>query len=267
MRVSYGYKLKTFLLVAGMILFVSLSARGNEEKEAGTLLSRHRVIREDDIVFGNRESPVVVIEYFSPTCRHCALMHKKIFPVLREKYISADRIAYVMREFIGNKQDLDAAILARCSDNGSQYLKFMERILESQEAWAYGADYRKKLEQIAINVGVSADQYRKCLADDALINIFFENTKLAASKSGFIGTPTFVINGDLHNITSKEEIFTAIEEAMKNHTRIKTVADYVRLQIAEAITKSELYAEVEEVLAEVEELAREVNSYSVLYSG
>ncbi len=71
-------------------------------------------VDDNDMVLGNKKSNVIVVEYFSPTCPHCAYYHQTIFPELKKKYIDTNKIAYVVREFIATKQDLDAAILARC---------------------------------------------------------------------------------------------------------------------------------------------------------
>ena len=54
----------------------------------------------DDIVFGNKEAKVVVVEYFSPTCPHCVTYHKKIYPSIKSKFVDTGRIAYVIREFL-----------------------------------------------------------------------------------------------------------------------------------------------------------------------
>ena len=70
-------------------------------------------VDDNDMVLGNKKSNVIVVEYFSPTCPHCAYYHQTIFPELKKKYIDTNKIAYVVREFIATKQDLDAAILAR----------------------------------------------------------------------------------------------------------------------------------------------------------
>ena len=90
------------------------------------------VVSSDDIVIGDPKSKIVLVEYFAPTCPHCVHYHQKIFPEIKAKYIDTNKIAYVIREFIGNKQDLDATILARCSGHTDTYLKFLEVILISK---------------------------------------------------------------------------------------------------------------------------------------
>lgn len=149
----------------------------------------------DDIVLGNDDAKVVLVEYFSPTCPHCVNYHKRIFPEIKKKYIDNNKIQYVMREFIGNKQDLDATILARCLDDQDLYFKFMNVILEKQDSWAYSKNYREILTNIGAMGGVSAEQYAICLNDESKIKNFIENTKLVAKEPRFIGTPTFFVNG------------------------------------------------------------------------
>lgn len=152
-------------------------------------------IEEDDIVYGNRESKVVVIEYFSPTCPHCVTYHKKIFPEIRSKYIDTNKIAYISREFIGNKQDLDAAVLARCGGSIKSYDNFMQIFLEQQDSWAFSKNYREILTNIGTLGGIGPEKYAKCLNDEAKIQILMDNTLLVSKVPQFIGTPTFFING------------------------------------------------------------------------
>ncbi|MDP5110684.1 MAG: DsbA family protein, partial [Rickettsiaceae bacterium] len=149
----------------------------------------------DDIVLGNSNAKLVLVEYFSPTCPHCVNYHKRIFPEIKKKFIDTGQIQYIMREFIGNKQDLDATVLARCLGDQETYFKFMDIILEQQDNWAYNKNYREILTNIGIMGGVSAEQYAICLNDESKIKSLIENTKLVAQEPRFIGTPTFFING------------------------------------------------------------------------
>lgn len=169
-------------------------------------------IEADDLVLGNEKSKVVVMEYFSPTCPHCVAFRKKIFPELAKKYIDTNKIAYVTREFIGNKQDLDATILARCAGDVKSYDNFMKIILEQQDSWAFSKNYREILTNIGTLGGVNPEKYANCLNDEGKIQILMENTKLIAKEPQFIGTPAFFINGKKFNKPyTVEELSKAIE--------------------------------------------------------
>ncbi|MCF8495005.1 MAG: DsbA family protein [Rickettsiaceae bacterium] len=170
-------------------------------------------IEPDDMVLGNRNSKIVVVEYFSPTCPHCVTYHKRILPELKAKYIDTGKVAYVMREFIGNKQDLDATVLARCAGNLESYLNFIKVILEQQDNWAFGKNYREILTNIGTLGGVGPEKYANCLNDEAKIEILIENTRLISREPKFVGTPSFFINGKQF---TKPYTFEELSQAIEN---------------------------------------------------
>lgn len=153
-------------------------------------------IASDDMFIGNKDAKVVIVEYYSPTCPHCLGFHKRTFPEIKTKYIDTNKIAYVFREFIGTKQDLDASVLARCKGNLETYLKFMDVILQQQNNWAFSKNYREILTNIGQLGSVSAEEYAGCLNNEELVKSLMENTRIATRAPRFIGTPSFFINGN-----------------------------------------------------------------------
>lgn len=194
-----SWKRTVVLLLVTMIVNIILLNNVNAKEEATDLGSLSE-IATDDIVFGNRKAAVVVIEYFSPTCHHCASVHKKVFPGLKRKYIDTGIIAYVMREFVGNKQDFDASLLARCKGDTESYQTLTSHLLHTQDSWAYSKDYRANLYKIANEHGISDKQYDLCLNDDIKAKTLFEHAKLLVADDDFIGTPSFYINGKLFKV-------------------------------------------------------------------
>src|SRR5262245_55399639 len=56
-------------------------------------------INEDDVVLGQANAPVTLIEYASSTCPHCAEFHERVFEHLKANYIDTGKVKYVFREF------------------------------------------------------------------------------------------------------------------------------------------------------------------------
>lgn len=169
----------------------------------------------NDISLGHPNASVTIIEYFSPTCPGCAYYKQKVFPRIKELYIDTNKITYVMREFIANKQDLDASILARCSGNMNDFLNFIEVLLNRQNSWVFTKKYREILTNIGQLGGISPERYTKCLNDDSIKNILITNTKVATKSPQFIGTPTLFINGiQFNEAHSIEEISKAIDKVI-----------------------------------------------------
>ncbi|MFV9874537.1 MAG: DsbA family protein [Rickettsia conorii subsp. raoultii] len=172
-------------------------------------------VDDNDIVLGNKKSNVIVVEYFSPTCPHCAYYHQTIFPELKKKYIDTNKIAYVVREFIATKQDLDAAILARCKGDTNSFTQLHNIILIQQDKWAYSNKYRELLTDIGQLGGISPEEYKQCLNNDKITEILIANTNLVAKAPKFIGTPSFFVNGVQTGSYSIDTISTAVDKALE----------------------------------------------------
>jgi len=172
-------------------------------------------IHDNDIVMGNRSSKILLIEYSSLTCPHCAYFHKEVYPELKKKYIDTGKIAYVLREFVANKQDLDGAILSRCLDDKNDPLKLLSVLYAQQDNWAFNKNYRELLENIGQLAGISKDQFAECLARSELVQMLASNSRSITFYKEFVGTPAFVINGKMHKgIYDVETLSHAIDNAL-----------------------------------------------------
>jgi protein-disulfide isomerase len=172
-------------------------------------------VDDNDMVLGNKKSNVILVEYFSPTCPHCAYYHNTIFPELKKKYIDTNKIAYVVREFIATKQDLDAAILARCKGDINSFVQLHNIILQQQDKWAYSNKYRELLTDIGQLGGVPPEEYKQCLNSDKITETLISNTNFVAKTPKFIGTPSFFVNGIQTGNYSMDNISTALDKALE----------------------------------------------------
>ena len=163
-----------------------------------------------DIIIGDPNSKVQVIQYTSPTCTHCAYYNTTIFKYIKEKYVDTKKIAYIIREYISNKQDKDAAILCHCAGK-ERFLQFMNILYSTQSSWAYSTNYLESLVNIGKIGGVSEEQYKKCLDDKNLVDGLIGLTIEVSKQPKVVGTPVFFINGKLHeNAYSEKELSKAI---------------------------------------------------------
>lgn len=186
-----------------------------EEKSEEKPINVSFKVCDSDMVLGNKESKIVVVEYFSPTCPHCSYYHSTIFPEIKKKYIDTNKIAYVTREFIASKQDLDASILARCKGDINSFLQFHEITLKQQDKWAFSNKYRELLADIGQLGGVTPEEYKQCLSNDKITEILIANTNFVARSPKFIGTPSFFVNGVQTENYGIANISAAIDKAIE----------------------------------------------------
>ena len=144
---------------------------------------------------GPADARVVVTEWFSLTCSHCADFQKQTFPRVRTNLIETGRIRYVWRDFPLDQVALTAAMVSRSLPE-KQYEPFITALLASQDRWAFarGVNSTEELAKIAALAGMSRDTFNRTIADAGLKQaILMAQTE--GEKAGVQSTPAFVING------------------------------------------------------------------------
>lgn len=100
-----------------------------------------------DIVIGDANAPVEIIEYASLTCSHCATFHATTYPELKKAYLDTGKAKLVFRHFVMNRYDMIATMVARCG--GIEKAPAMVSvILENQARWL-NEDYLSHLTVMA----------------------------------------------------------------------------------------------------------------------
>ncbi len=150
-----------------------------------------------DMAIGAPEAPVSVIEYFSLTCPHCRDFHTETFPRLRTEYVETGKVRFIARDFPLNRPALDAAVLAHCA-GPERYFAFIETLFNTFDNWTRAADYLNALGQIGQLGGISEGQFRACLGDKTLETRILSSIRGAQENYDIKSTPSFVINGNMH---------------------------------------------------------------------
>ena len=152
-----------------------------------------------DMVKGNSDAKVTIVEYASFTCPHCATFHKEIFPQLREQYIDTGKVKFIYREVYFDAPGLWGGLLARCVSS-EKYFGVVDLLYKKQSKWASGSTEKEILNElfsIGRQVGMEDEQINECMQNKEkslqMIDAYLENSKIDKITS----TPSLVINGKL----------------------------------------------------------------------
>ncbi|MFT6077643.1 MAG: protein-disulfide isomerase [Rickettsiales bacterium] len=184
--------------------------------EAAELLK----ISQNDIVLGDKNAPVLVVEYASLSCPHCASFYKDGFEQFKKEYIDTGKAALIYRDFPLNKPAFDASLLALCqtqnkSKDSTQYYNFIKALFLTQESWAFTEEFSSKLETIAKLDGINNEEFKKCMQNEKLQNQILGHRLKASQVLKISSTPTFFINGEMLNgYGGYGDIKRAIEEKL-----------------------------------------------------
>ena len=87
-----------------------------------------------DRVLGRDDAPVVMVEYASATCPHCAEFHEKVLPLIKTEYIDTGKVRFIFSEFPLDKLAMGAFMLARCVHD-DKYFPTIDMMFRRQETW------------------------------------------------------------------------------------------------------------------------------------
>jgi protein-disulfide isomerase len=145
-----------------------------------------------DMAIGDAKAPVVIIEYASMTCPHCATFHATTYPELKKRYIETGKVRFIFREFPLDPLATAAFMLARCT-GPERYFAMIETLFEQQKAWVVQRPLQPLL-AIAKQAGFTEKSFNECLGDKK-IQEGIEEVRQRAIKLGVQSTPSFFING------------------------------------------------------------------------
>lgn len=151
-----------------------------------------------DMVLGDPDAPVTVIEYASFTCPHCANFHKTVLKDLKRDYIDTGKIRFIHREVFFDRFGLWASMIARCGGE-MRYFGMIDQIYSTQSEWAKSGDpaaIAGNLRRIGLTAGLSEADLDACMQDQdqaqALVAWYGEN----AERDEINSTPSFLIDGE-----------------------------------------------------------------------
>lgn len=165
-----------------------------------------------EMVLGDENAEIEVIEYASYTCPHCKSFHAGAFLDLKRDYIDTGKVKFVYREVYFDRYGLWASIVARCGD-GSRFFGISDLIYKGQREWSLGspAEIADNLRRIGLTAGLTQDELDTCFSDgtkaQTLVTWFEEN----ADRDGIRSTPSFLINGNLHSNMAYSEFQTILD--------------------------------------------------------
>ncbi len=162
-------------------------------------MSARPALWPDDMTLGNPQAKVVVVEYASLACPHCARFHNDVYPAFKAKYIDTGKVQFVYREYITAPAQVAVAgaIVARCAGKAGYFTVIDGVFAAQQEIYSDGtvAGMRRILIREAAKAGLGQPQVEACLADKAAFAAMDERVNRATNEEGVAGTPTFKVNG------------------------------------------------------------------------
>ncbi|WP_017998201.1 DsbA family protein [Paracoccus sp. N5] len=151
-----------------------------------------------DIVLGQADAPVTIVEYASFTCPHCAAFHDENLPKLKADYIDTGKVKFIQRDVYFDAVGLWAGILARCGGD-DKYYAVSDLLMSEQKTWLDGKtmdDISANLRKVGAKAGMTPEQMDTCWNDKQKVADLVTTFQTHATADKVEGTPSFVIDGE-----------------------------------------------------------------------
>jgi protein-disulfide isomerase len=145
---------------------------------------------------GSATAPVVVQEFFSLTCSHCASFHRTTMPQVKKDLVDTGKLRFVFQEFPLDQIALTASAVARSLPEAS-YEPFVGALLASQDRWAFarGVNTTEEIYKMAALAGMSRPAFDAAIANEALKTAILKAREEFTRAYDIQATPSFVFNG------------------------------------------------------------------------
>ncbi len=182
-----------------------------------------------DMVLGDKNAPIEIIEYAAISCSHCAHFHADVLPALKEKYIDTGKVKLVYRNFIfDNPFDVFASSLTRCTTE-ENFFPAVKTYFEFQKVWVNNQELKRIYEaegheaaikyaqgevaKIGKMSGMNLADAQKCFDNGGVIDYLLKIRQEAVEKYQVNSTPTLIVNGRKIEGHHLEDLERAIAEA------------------------------------------------------
>ncbi len=209
---------KAALVIGGFVLTAANPTASLAQGAKATVPVADLMKRSDlpDLVYGDPNAKVTIVEYASMTCPHCARFHNEVFPKLKKKYIETGKVKLIYREFPLDNLAAGASMLARCASSPDKSKKLIDVLMKKQESWAFvRSNPIPPLFKIAKQAGFTQKTFDSCLKNQGLLRKLSKQRAKASNQFGVNSTPHFFINGKRLDNGSFNGFEKAIQSAQK----------------------------------------------------
>ncbi|WP_167955771.1 thioredoxin domain-containing protein [Sphingomonas jejuensis] len=211
------------------------AAPTNASASAGNWAETVTKTADGGFLVGNPNAPVKLVEYASLTCHVCKDFAEAGYRPLIDNYVSKGTVSLELRNYVRDPIDLAASLLTRCQGAGP-YLQLTEQTYDNQpalleqaqnlstetltrignlpQAQQYAAIANELgLKDFYAQRGLGSQRADACLADEQAVSELVAMQRRANEEYQIPGTPAFLINGELQQVTNWQALEPLIRAA------------------------------------------------------
>ncbi|MCL2094540.1 DsbA family protein [Candidatus Saccharibacteria bacterium] len=210
-KVIIGLAISILVIIGGVVLWnmteESPRARANDFDYTAIITEGDDAEKNQapanfaDRVFGNAESPIVVVEYGDFACSACAML-SPIIDEIRSEF--GEQVAFVFRHMPlstmqGHENSRAAALAAEVAGKQGKFWDYKAMLFRNQASWTFvpASERLSVFREFAESLGLDAEQFEEDFRHYSRpINQRLDFHVALARRQDVAGTPTVFLNGE-----------------------------------------------------------------------
>ncbi len=201
------------VLIAGAVIYSTgvKNQPAKQDTQAGAAAVQIADVKLDDndVVLGNSNAPVTIVEFGDFQCPFCSKFFKETESLIQKNYIDTGKVKMVFKTLaiLGN-ESTNAGLAAYCAKDQNKFWEFHDAIYNTEydELQKYLAGQGPSSEnngnltrtlfgKIASDLKMDTNAFLSCYDSKKYQKALDDNLQQAQSLMGSISTPTLFING------------------------------------------------------------------------
>lgn len=197
----------TRLFGAGLLAFGLFACGDSSDTGEGVDGAVYKFeIHDHDLVIGDPDAPITIVEYSSMTCPHCAHFHETVYPTMKEKYLDTGQAKLVFRHYPLDGIAAQASLMIACSTKDRQ-IKLIDALFARQNVWLYDQENPMNgLTRLLKQASFTDEAIKECSKDKTNSQNLQQNMDDGQNVYKITGTPSFFVDGAKVRMTTVAEL-------------------------------------------------------------
>ena len=202
-------------IIIGIVMGIGLTLNLESTPNDSSILNKENLMQGSTIL-GNPDAKITIVEFGDYQCTFCYKFHDETMKKIDQKYIKAENVNFVYRDFpLNGPQSILASEASYCAQKQNKFWEYHNTLYDNWGGENTGWITKNVLIGFANDIKLDLDSFSQCLENSEFKQKVLDNEQFAR-EIGIDATPSFLIFNDseLYRIIGAQP-FEKFEQALQ----------------------------------------------------
>ena len=202
-------------IIIGIVIGIGLTLNPESTPNDSSILNKENLM-QGSAILGNPDAKITIVEFGDYQCTFCYKFHDETMKKIDQKYIKAENVNFVYRDFpLNGPQSILASEASYCAQKQNKFWEYHNTLYDNWGGENTGWITKNVLIGFANDIKLDLDSFSQCLENSEFKQKVLDNEQFAR-EIGIDATPSFLIFNDseLYRIIGAQP-FEKFEQALQ----------------------------------------------------